>query len=142
MSKAYLKASLNTVKFSNYLRRLDYMAQIAAREAMTEALNELQQEIIYMTPRDTNTLVNSFSFRIVDETNIMRAVFGFGLEKDMVNPKTGQKASEYVIAVHEDLEAYHPQGSAKFLETPVNRFRDKFAGIATMTIRRRLESVR
>lgn len=141
--KAYLKASLNTVKFENYLRRLDYMAKLAALEAITDALEELSQEVILYTPKDTRTLVDSFAYKIVDEGVRVRAEFGFGNIKDQVNPKTGLKASEYVIAVHEDLEARHPNGGqAKFLEIPVMRFKDRYAGIATMTIRRRLESVR
>jgi hypothetical protein len=33
----------------------------------------------------------------------------------------------YAIYVHENLEAYHPIGQAKFLETPLRRNREKYA---------------
>lgn len=143
MSKDYLKASLNIVKFENYLRRLDYMAQIAAREAILDSLQILADQVIEYTPKDTRTLVDSFSYKMIDESVRVRAEFGFGLDRDLVNPKTGQRATEYVMQVHEDLEANHPNGGqAKFLEIPVQNFRDQFAGIATMTIRKRLGSVK
>jgi hypothetical protein len=32
----------------------------------------------------------------------------------------GGSASEYAMAVHEDMEAHHDQGEAKFLEKPLN----------------------
>lgn len=33
----------------------------------------------------------------------------------------GGAAADYALTVHEDLEAYHEQGQAKFLETPLNQ---------------------
>ena len=38
----------------------------------------------------------------------------------------GGAAEDYARAVHEDLEAYHAQGQAKFLETPLNQSEPHF----------------
>lgn len=134
-----LQVRLNPVKFQNYLKRLDQQAQIGAKEAMYLALEELTNRILAQTPRETNTLVDSYSFKIIDRGTTMTGHFGFGWEKDPVNPKTGMRATEYMLAVHEDLDAYHAIGNAKFLENPVREFNREFNKIATMTIMKRLK---
>jgi hypothetical protein len=37
--------------------------------------------------------------------------------------------AEYAVAVHEDLTAYHPNGTAKYLETPMRAMHQELAGI-------------
>lgn len=137
-----LQVRLNPVKFRNYLKRLDKEAQVGAKEAMYEALEILTQRIMAEVPRETNTLADSYSFRIIDRGNTITGHFGFGWENNPVNPKTGQKATEYMVQVHEDLEAYHSTGKAKFLEDPVTRFNRDFNRIATMTIMKRLKGAK
>lgn len=38
-------------------------------------------------------------------------------------------AAQYAIYVHENLEAFHPIGNAKFLEGPIRRYRGEMAKI-------------
>ncbi|MNU03208.1 hypothetical protein D3C72_2471540 [compost metagenome] len=54
------------------------------------------------------------------------AEIGYGGNGDPVNPKTGRRASEYMVVVHEDLSAKHTTGNAKFLERPVASYQLKF----------------
>lgn len=37
--------------------------------------------------------------------------------------------AHYAIYVHENLEAYHPNGQAKYLETPIRKFRNEVAAM-------------
>ena len=54
-------------------------------------------------------------------------VVGYGGNGDPVNPRTGRRASSYMVEVHEDLSVVHPTGKAKFLEDPVREYaRDNF----------------
>jgi hypothetical protein len=46
----------------------------------------------------------------------------------------GYKA-EYAVHVHENMEAYHPTGQAKFLETPARVHEQDMARIVTDTVR-------
>jgi hypothetical protein len=50
------------------------------------------------------------------------AIIGYGGNGNPINPKTGYPASSYMLAVHEDLLAFHPVGKAKFLEDPVRDY--------------------
>lgn len=38
----------------------------------------------------------------------------------------GTQAEEYAAIVHEDMEAHHDQGQAKYLEQPLNEAEEKF----------------
>lgn len=48
---------------------------------------------------------------------------GYGGVAAQVNPKTGQSTDGYALIVHENLEAFHPVGQAKYLEVPFNAAR-------------------
>ena len=45
--------------------------------------------------------------------------FGYGGVATKVNPKTLEPSSTYAVYVHENLEAHHKVGQAKYLSTPV-----------------------
>lgn len=140
MSNLYM--NLDIRKFRNYINRLDKASRVAAVEAMRESIDELTKEIKLQTPKDTNTLVNSLSSYVREEDNGVRARVGFAIDKDPTNPKTGLRASQYVLRVHEDLDAVHPNGGkAKFLEDPVRDFQAEYSKIATAVIRKRLRRV-
>lgn len=63
-----------------------------------------------LCPVDTGTLRNSGYVKPpVIEGNSITVVLGFG-----------GAAKEYAIYVHENLNAVHPVGQAKFLSTPLN----------------------
>lgn len=143
MTQNRLYGRLNTVKFRNYLRKLDDTSKQAAKQAMHEALTELSPKILAQVPRDTSTLADSYSFEVVDEGDRIRAQFGFALQNDPVNPKSGKHASEYMLKVHEDLEASHPNGGkAKFLEDPVREFAGQFKKKATASVIKKLKGVK
>jgi hypothetical protein len=50
-----------------------------------------------------------------------------GIEDAAVEITVGGPAAPYAVYVHEDLEAHHTVGEAKFLENAINRARSGFA---------------
>lgn len=137
MKRNAVYANLHVTKFRNYLSRLDRETKKAAILTMKESLKELRDEIKSRIPEDTRTLKKSFSSEIKSTSSGVTAIMGFGIKRDETNPKTGLKASQYVVAVHEDLKAAHPRGgSAKFMEIPVREFQGRFAEIATLQFKR------
>lgn len=99
-----------------------------SRKALVEACNEISNESLMQVPVDTFTLSQSQFWEITgDYKTGWTAVIGYGGNGDPVNPKTGRKASSYMMAVHEDLSAVHIIGKAKFLEDPVREYaRERF----------------
>lgn len=89
--------------------------------ATEEACEDIMEESLRQVPRDTETLANSAYYDI-------KKAKDYGFEADLgyggtaVNPKTGQSVTEYAAIVHEDLEAHHPIGKAKFLEDPIREY--------------------
>lgn len=49
--------------------------------------------------------------------------FGYGGVASKINPKTGEPTGEYALYVHENLEAFHKVGIAKYLEVPFSAAR-------------------
>ena len=95
-----------------------------AGNIITERVQPIMEESQEEVPVDTGTLRDSnFISQPQREGNQVRVTFGYGGENDLTNPKTGQQASEYMLAVHERLDLNHVVGKAKFLEDPVNRAR-------------------
>lgn len=86
------------------------VAAKALRNEAQEAFANSQDEV----PVDTGAL--KASGRVRPETG----VFERGNEV-YVELTYGGTATEYSIYVHENLEAYHPHGKAKYLEDPMNR---------------------
>lgn len=104
------------------------------RKATEAAAREIMEESMLQVPRETNTLLLSAFYEVSRRTDTAattwayEALLGYGGNGDPVNPKTGRPASSYMLAVHEDLDAFHPIGKAKYLEDPVrdyaaNKFR-------------------
>lgn len=83
---------------------------------------------IAQVPEDTGTLKSSAFWKVERRTELAasswryRGIVGYGGNGDPVNPKSGLKASDYMVAVHEDLSAFHAKGKAKFLEDPLREF--------------------
>lgn len=72
-----------------------------------------------LVPVDTGTLRSSaYVSEPVQDGDIVSIEFGYGGPAGGVNPKTGQSVDSYALFVHENLEAFHPVGMAKFLEIP------------------------
>lgn len=95
----------------------------------TEAACKLIYEAsIAQVPEDTGTLRNSAFWKVERRTELAassyryRGTVGYGGNGDPINPKSGLKASDYMVVVHEDLTAFHVKGKAKFLEDPLRKF--------------------
>jgi hypothetical protein len=86
------------------------VAAMALRSEAQDAFAASQDEV----PVDTSALKKSG--RVRPETG----VFTRGGEV-YVELTYGGAATEYAIYVHEDLEANHPHGKAKYLEDPMTR---------------------
>lgn len=99
-----------------------------SRKALVEACNIISEDSLSQVPRDTETLALSQFWEVTGYYKTgFSAVIGYGGNGDPVNPKTGKPASSYMLTVHEDLNARHPHGKAKFLEDPIRDFaRERF----------------
>ena|SRR5690242_17900092 len=72
-----------------------------------------------LVPVDTGTLrASGFVLPPVQDGTVMRVELGYGGPAAKINPKTGESSDGYAVYVHENLEAHHPHGMAKFLEIP------------------------
>lgn len=94
-----------------------------SRKALIEALNTISENSLNQVPRDTNTLALSHFWEVTGNYKEgWTGIIGYGGNGNPVNPITGQPASSYMVAVHEDMVAKHPIGKAKFLEDPIRDF--------------------
>ncbi len=59
---------------------------------------------------------------------VIEVAFGYGGPAAKINPKTGESTDAYAIFVHENLEAHHPVGQAKYLEQPFDAAKSGQAG--------------
>lgn len=77
-----------------------------------------------LVPVDTSALRSSgYVQEPVREGNRVVVTLGYGGPAAKINSKTGESTDGYAIIVHENLEAFHPVGSAKFLEMPFDQAR-------------------
>lgn len=74
-----------------------------------------------LVPVDTGALRGSgYVTEPQRDGNRVSVRVGYGGVASMINPKTGVRAGNYAIFVHENLEAHHNVGMAKYLEIPFN----------------------
>lgn len=104
------------------------------RKATVAACEEILGNSMAQVPKDTYTLLMSAFYEVSRRTDTAastwayEAIIGYGGNGDPVNPKTGRRASSYMVKVHEDLSAVHPTGKAKFLEDPLREYaRENFS---------------
>ena len=75
-----------------------------------------------LVPVDTGALKSSgYVADPKREGDVIEVVLGYGGPAAQINPKTGESTDGYAVMVHENLEAHHPVGSAKFLEMPFDQ---------------------
>lgn len=130
--------SLDMKKFNQSMKTIANDAEIGALDAVEFSVDMLRDMTLAQVPKDTKTLGDSYESRIFVRGKEIRAEFGYGGNGDPVNPKTGKPASQYMLTVHEDLEAYHPIGNAKFFENPLQEFAREFEPGAARIILRRI----
>ena len=90
----------------------DKMAKLAAAlpKAEVRATNKFGRielaEMKKITPVDTGELVDSGSYSVTVNGSLIRLMFLF--------------SAHHAAIVHEDLEAFHPRGQAKYVESVLN----------------------
>lgn len=98
------------------------------KKATIAACEEILAESKNQVPTLTTTLIQSAYYEVKRRSDTASSYYtyegtvGYGGNGDPVNPKTGERASSYMVAVHENLSAVHPNGKAKFLEDPVRDY--------------------
>lgn len=102
-------------KFTRLDTRLGWGLKKVARQEIEKVMEESRQEV----PTSTGALRDSAFIKQDYRGNLS---FGYGGPNAQINPETGESTEDYMVAVHENLQAIHPHGKAKFLEDPVNRF--------------------
>lgn len=120
------KFDMDITSFKNSIQVTISKVGTATKKATIEGAKEILQNSLEEVPKLTDTLAQSAYYEIIGSSKDFSAEIGYGGNGDPVNPSTGQKASEYAIYVHEDLEAQHPIGKAKYLEDPLKEYSKKF----------------
>lgn len=77
-----------------------------AKDALLKETNIVLKDSVRQTPHEFGNLRRSGAVDVIKET---RKDFDVMIGFDM----------EYAAAVHENMEAYHPKGKAKYLEDPL-----------------------
>lgn len=101
------------------------------KKATEEACKEIMEESKAQVPTVTRTLLMSAFYDVSRGSDTAatywayEAVLGYGGNGDPINPVTGRPASSYMVAVHEDLDAIHINGKAKFLEDPIRDYANR-----------------
>lgn len=102
------------VELTNRLNRSASQISDTVQNALLDCGNDLQQKAVDITPIDTGALRSS-AFTEADRQNRKKPSVTVGFEE------------EYAIYVHENLEAHHDVGQAKFLEQPLKENADRYA---------------
>jgi hypothetical protein len=124
--------------FEKSLQAAVSRVQRGTKKATIAACEEIKELTLAEVPRDTETLADSFFYEVQGSYSNFTATIGYGGNGDPVNPLTGQHASAYMVAVHEDLSAVHPVGKAKFLEDPIRQYQSKFLTTVAIAIQSEL----
>lgn len=128
-----------SIEYSEFARSLQVLlskVERGTKKATRQACEEILAESLRQVPKDTNTLAKSAFYEIQGKYRNFTAIIGYGGNGDPINPKTGRAASDYMVVVHEDLQARHPVGKAKFLEDPVREYQHKMRQTYARAIRK------
>ncbi len=89
------------------MNKMFIKSPVAVSKALDKVANSVLAESIQLTPVDTGTLRRS---QKVTNKKV-------GIDEVSVEVRAD---TDYAVYVHENLQARHPQGQAKFLESAVN----------------------
>lgn len=103
----------------------------STRKATLAACEDLLQKSLAQVPRKSGTLASSGFIEITGSSGAFTGTVGYA--------RSGP-AAQYAIIVHEDLEAYHTNGKAKFLEDPVREYVTEYSRRAALVINEELQS--
>lgn len=127
--------SMDASQLNAFKGRLDVLIKnvdTGTKKATTAMAKEIYEASIAQVPTSSGTLLESAFYEVSRRADVSQktyqyqAIIGYGGNGDPVNPKTGRRASSYMLAVHENLTAVHLTGKAKFLEDPVRERSRKF----------------
>lgn len=114
---------LNTKELQVGIERTIVRIRRERKAIIKEEAEAILAESLAEVPRDTGALANSADIMEIEDGDY--AVY-YGAP-GYINPKNGTPVDAYMVKVHEDLSASHPNGGkAKFLEDPVRRHEQKF----------------
>ena len=108
--------SLNVKDVALNLRKLVANAPEAIAAALQAELEIESTESQRRTPVDTGALRASHSVSVQSDSDGVTGTIS-----------VGGVAAPYAVEVHENLDAYHPVGQAKFLESTLNESQDFLA---------------
>lgn len=114
----------------NSLNNFDRKCQVAiskvgfgTKKATIAACEDILNASLAQVPSETGTLESSGFWEIDGNWRTgWTGVVGYGGHYNPINPKTGKPASYYMMYVHENLNATHIVGKAKFLEDPAREY--------------------
>jgi hypothetical protein len=97
------------------------------KKATEQGCKEIMADAVRCIPKVTGTAASTAYYEVhrrsdtADSYWAYEGTVGFGSD-DKVNPISGEPVSEYIVALHENLSAVHPNGEAKFLENAVRSY--------------------
>ena len=99
-------------------------AQAFGRQIYKEGLG-IMAESQGLVPVDTSALRSSgYVGEPSIEGNEVQVVLGYGGPAAKINPKTHESTDSYALYVHENLDAFHKVGTAKYLEMPFDQAKE------------------
>jgi hypothetical protein len=123
MPRGFAEFSFKKTELNAFNAKCEFAIRNVGRgtkKATLEAAREIMRDSVSQVPRLTWALLASAFYEVSRRTDTAsttwayEAVLGYGGNGDPINPKTGKRVSSYMVAVHEDLEAHHNNGKAKF----------------------------
>lgn len=115
--KAYKTASGRSVRDS--LKLYGARAEKSLGKALYREGLGIMEASKGLVPVDTSALRSSgYVKEPVRDINMITVELGYGGPAARINKKSGESTDGYALIVHENLEAFHPVGTAKFLEMP------------------------
>lgn len=136
-----VKTTINTKKIRRKLETTARSLPTESRQQVEKFTTELYLESTEQVPIETTALLQSAYRTVTPVFGGYLGKVGYGGNGDPVNPKTGLRVSDYMLAVHENLEAYHAEGKAKFLEDPAREIRERYRRGAGGAITKLLRSI-
>lgn len=117
-------------KTTTHRPRIDKALATGTRRGLTDAGMVWHGDVVRITPVDSGLLRQSIAWEVTG----VNAAAG----KPAGRVRLGSNL-EYAPAVHENLDAHHPVGQAKFIETPLRENRDKYLRLVADAIREVME---
>lgn len=127
----------------SFTKKVDALINVVDSD-MQDELEQFCEDVLYDSnseiPVDTGTAAESAGYVIESFGRGIRSRMGYAISKDPVNPRTGEAASSYITALHEDITVPHANGSAKFFERALYKHSESFYSKGRERMRARLSS--